>query len=223
MEPKLPPKLIGRLDTADASALDRLIRESGPLLRGVYERNVADHVEARGDDAQLFGLKNYKHARHGFAERFADDDLIHFDTRPDGSYEILVGPFRIRVDSLGDFAHEDVLTRFPDHSPAKRSFAAANQLRLFSVDEDRVAPSEGAELLNCLTIGHLGNPREGLVKWYVGAWTHDRQGRPYWAWIERQDLDDGNVPVEPLTPREPLTPYYERPRAALNVEPRQRA
>lgn len=106
MEPKPPTVLTGRLDPADASALDRLVRQSGPLLHRVYQRNVADHVEARGDDAQLFGLKNYKHARYGLAERFADDDRIHFDTRPDGSYEILVGPFRIRVDSLGDFAHD---------------------------------------------------------------------------------------------------------------------
>jgi len=100
------------------------------------------------------------------------------------------------------------------------AFGETNQLTLFSRDAE-TPTDESSYAPNSLTIGHFGNPRDGLVKWYLGAWAVDELGHKRWTWIERQD--DPNEGVEPLPARPRVVPFSERPQEALEVRPRRPA
>src|SRR4051812_43897626 len=97
----LPPHLLARLTPDEAAALHRAVDGIGEDLAHVYAMNVADHSEARGDNAQLFGLKVWVHGRHRFTLRFEDDDLVGV-IDANGSFSILAPPFTIGVYKLGD-------------------------------------------------------------------------------------------------------------------------
>jgi hypothetical protein len=213
---RVPPSLANRLSEADLVALERFLGHVRETLGSVYSRNVSDYVETRGDDAQLFGLKVWKHEWYALGQAVLEDAEIQL-VEANGSYAVLIGPLRVGVYGIGDYAHEDVLQRFPDTSPTKRAFGHANQMQLFEDAELTVAGPE-AYMANSLTIGHFGNPREGLVKWYLGAWAVDDQGRKSWLWIERQD--DPGEGIEPLTPRPPVVPFNEGARETFDVRPR---
>jgi hypothetical protein len=217
----LPPELLQRLVPPESSALERLIELIERTLKVVYREAVLDHQESRGDDAQLFGFKVYKHERYALLQGVTGDPGIGF-IEENGAYYLLVGPLRIRVDSLGHFVHEDVLSAFPDASPTKRAVGHSNAAQL-SLDIPDAQPVRDANAfqLNALTAGHFGNPREGLVKWYLGAWTQDNSGKKSWAWIERQD--EPGEGVAPLETPAPIVPFNERPADAISVHPRRSA
>ena len=215
--PTIPPQVAQRLGRPDRAALARLIEVAESTLRHVYEANVADYRETRGDDAQLFGLKVWKHEWYALEQALADDPDIKL-VEVNGSYEIHVGPLRIGVYGLGHLASDDVLQCFPDSSPFKRAFGEQNQLRLFALETVERAPDASSFELNSLTFGHFGNARDGLVKCYLGAWVVEDSSRKHWAWIER--LDQGEEGMEPLPVRPPIVPFSDRPREALQVRPR---
>src|SRR5687768_14604024 len=100
----LPAQLLQRLAPEQAGALRRALTGIGEELAAVYSADVADHREARGDDAQLFGLKIWVHGRHRLGLRFEDDDDITV-TYPNGSYAVQVKPLSIGVYKLGDSIH----------------------------------------------------------------------------------------------------------------------
>src|SRR6266849_9649189 len=131
--PSIPRPLSSRLDDDHEAALLRLLEAIDATLRDVYAANVADYRETRGDDAQLFGLKVWKHEWYALAQAIADDREITL-LPVNSSYEIRVGPLRVGIYGLGHFADEDVQQRFPDSSPFKREFGEANQLRLFRLE-----------------------------------------------------------------------------------------
>ncbi len=212
--------LAARLEPIHREALTRFLVVADETLAAVYTANVADHHETRGDDAQLFGLKVWKHEWYALEQALIDDPVITL-VALNGSYEVQIGPLRIGVYGIGDFAHEDVHQCFPDTSPTKRAFGEANQLRLFDLATVEPPIERSAYILNSLTLGHFGNPREGLVKWYLGAWTLDELGNKRWAWIERQD--EPGQGVHPLPTRPPVVPFNERPSQALKVRPRRPA
>jgi hypothetical protein len=220
--------LLERLSAAESAALHRLVAVIEETLRSVYREAMLDHQESRGDDAQLFGFKVYKHARYALMQAVADDPDIHF-VEHNGAYYLAIGPLRIRVDLLGHFAHEDVLATFPDASPTKQAVGRSNAQQMrFEMPETEPVPDEAAFALNALTFGHFaltfghfGNAREGLVKCYVGAWTELQAGRKAWAWIERQD--DSGEDVAPLSPTSPIVPFHERLADAVSVRPRRSA
>ncbi len=196
----------------------------GHELRAVYTANVADHREARGDTAQLFGLKIWVHGDFQVSGRFEDHPRVEV-VHSNGSYSVQVGPVSIGVYKLGDTADEDVHESFPDTSPTKRSYAERNgaQLRLFDTEPDSPLPPTARYALNDLIVGHFGNPRDGLVKWFVGAPTTDKRGARRWAWIARQDLprlvarpDSGRPPIVPFDARE-IEPLGVRPRPGRQV------
>src|SRR5262245_45167168 len=103
--PTLPSPLLTRLSPSDRAALDGLLCILDHTLRDVYREAVLDHQESRGDDAQLFGFKVYKHARFALTHATEADDDVHV-LEHNGAYCLAIGPLRVRVDSLGHFAHE---------------------------------------------------------------------------------------------------------------------
>jgi hypothetical protein len=217
----LPPQLIGRLSASEAGDLHRLCDLLDRTLNSVYRDALLDHQESRGDDGQLFGFKVYKHVRFSLMQALDDDPDIRF-VEQNGAYHLLIGPLRVRVDSLGHFAHEDVLAAFPDASPTKQAVGRSNAQQLrFELPDLEPTPNRGAFLLNALTVGHFGNPREGLVKWYIGAWTQLHGGDKRWAWIERQDQPDEDL--GPLPQRSAIVPFDQRTPDEVSVRPRRTA
>jgi hypothetical protein len=218
----LPPHLVQRLTTDEAAALHRAIDAIGEELAIVYATNVADHREARGDNSQLFGLKVWVHGRHRFTLRFEEDDLVRV-VDASGSYSILTPPFSIGVYKLGDSPHDDVHACFPDASPTKRAYGQRNaaQLSIYDLSPTPPLPRDAAFGLNDLIVGHHGNPRDGLVKWYVGAYVIDAHGRPAWAWVQPQDMP--GEATQPARRRPPIIPFDGREAEALEVRPRRDA
>lgn len=224
----LPAQLLDRLGDEETAGLGRFMNMLAHHLVSVYSENLLDYQESRGDDGQVYGFRVYKHLRYALMTDAEDDEVIEF-VEQNGAYYMAVGPLRIRVDSLGHFANEDVRHAFPDASPTKQAFGRRNadQLRLDLRGIDPV-PDDDAFELNALTAGHFGNPREGFVKWYLGAWTELPDGRKAWAWIERQDdADDdfggGGGDIGPLAPRAPLPPFDQRQADEVIIRPRKSA
>lgn len=216
---RIPNDLAARLAPEQLAALDRLLGELGELMPRLYREALLDYQESRGDDAALYGLRVYKHLRFALMSFVERDPLISF-VEVNGAYSLNVGPLQIRVDSLGHHAHQDVHTCFPDSSPSKLDVGRTNFFQLrFELPEAEPVPEASAYSLSRLTAGHFGNPREGLVKWYLGAWTETESGGKTWAWIERQDDDLGQQPA-PLSPKGPIVPFNERGADIVAVRPR---
>jgi hypothetical protein len=218
----IPSQLMNRLSDGEHAQLRELLDAANEFLPRIYRDAVLDYQESRGDDAALFGLRVYKHLRFAVGQFVGGQTGVVF-FEPNGSYEVGIGPLRIRIDLLGHSLHEDVLECFPDSSPTKVAVGESNhsQLRLEMPEVDLV-PGLADYNLNRLTVGHFGNPREGLVKWYLGAWTNTDSGGQRWAWVERQDdLGEGSLPA-PLKPRGPI-PFNERAVDAVSVIPRRSA
>ncbi len=215
---ELPDPLLERLGRADGAALGRAVDGIGEELLGVYATSVDEHREARGDNALLFGIKIWVRGEFRLAGRFEDDCDIGV-VRANGSYSVRVGGLSMGVYKLGDAAEEDVHSRFPEASPTKRSYAERNgaQLALFEHAPASPLPPAARYGLDELIVGHFGNPREGLVKWYVGAPTTDRRGVRQWAWLAKQTLP--SVAAEPSTGRPPMVPFAEREVEELEVRP----
>ncbi len=196
-----------------------MLKVADRLLQ-VYDENVMDHQESRGDDGPLFGFKVYKHLRFATMQDVEDRPGVAF-VEDNGAYYVSIGPLCIRLDSLGHFAHQDVLHSFPDTSPTKRSVGFRNAAQLsLDIPQARPAPPASAYELNRLTVGHFGNPREGLVKWYLGAWAASPNGRKAWAWIERQDESGEAGGFATLSPRMPIEPFDQRIADSVVVRPR---
>lgn len=180
-----------------SDALSSAVDAIGEELAYVYAQNARDHSEARGDNAQLFGQKIWYHGDYRITLRL-DDHSQAAVTHRNGSYRIEVGPLSVGVYKLGDTIDEDIHECFPDDSPTKRAYAERNvqQLRLFNPEEptpDLPLPPEIRYGLNDLIVGHFGNPRDGLVKWYVGAPTTDDRDIRRWAWVQPQRVVSTNV------------------------------
>lgn len=202
-----------------ATALRRALVGIGEELAAVYAADVDDHSEARGDNAQLFGLKVWVHGRYRNVLRFEDDpDVLVVDNN--GSYAIRVKQFSVGVYKLGDTINDDIHACFPDASPTKRAFAERNRLQLSLFDATPASPLPAAVRYACneLIVGHFGNPRDGMAKWYIGASLVDELGRSSWAWVERQDLK--GIAARPTRTREPIIPFSAREAEPLDLRPR---
>lgn len=216
---RIPDGLRARLGADELAALERLLTELDQLLPRIYREALFDYQESRGDDAALYGLRVYKHLRFALMA-FADRDPVVRFREPNGAYVLAIGSVLIRVDSLGHHAQDDVLSCFPDSSPSKLDVGRTNLLQLqFEFSETHVVPDDAAYALNRLTVGHFGNPREGFVKSYLGAWTQTERGGQSWAWVERQDHDVA-AEATTLPPRAPVIPFSERDSDVVAVRPR---
>ncbi len=218
----LPEQLLDRLSESDALALKRAVQIVGEELHANYRANVADHREARGDNAQLFGMKIWVHGRFRLEGRFEDDPEVRI-VDVNGSYCLRIGPLSVGVYKVGDLLDDDVHHRFPDTSTTKRSYGERNRDQLTLFEASGLAPpvDEAAYALNDLTIAHFGNPREGLVKWYAGAFVADELGRLRWAWLARQGLEGLGANQE--SPSPPIVPFSEREVEDFQIAPRIRS
>jgi hypothetical protein len=217
-----PTALTARLTPEQAVSLERAVDAIGEELASVYATNIRDHRESRGDNAQLFGMKIWVHGHFRLQQRFDDDpDVQVIDAN--GSYSVKVGPIAIGVYKLGDFVDDDIHQSFPDASPTKRGYGERNraQLPLFEYAPESPLPPEARYGLNDLIVGHFGNPRDGLVKWYLGAFIVDEDGRAAWAWIERQEL--AGERRESDISRPPMVPFDAREADSVEVRPRRTA
>ena len=192
----------------------------GEELASVCEANRLDHREARGDNAHTFGTNNYHHLRFRLDGRLDGDErgsMVHWKN----AYMISVPPITLGVYALGSAAGDDVYERFPDDSETKRDYGNHNhdQLKIFELDRVGPLPPEATYSLNDLILGHFSNPREGLIKWYLGAFVIDEEGRRQWAWIERQDLPGEEI--APLPQRAPIVPFDQGEVQSLEVRARQ--
>lgn len=185
----MPEFLLARLSAVHLTALERLRIGIGIELAATYELEVADHHESRGDDAQLFGFKLWKHLWFRLVEHFEDDPDITI-VKVENSWQIRLGPLRIGIYKNGELEDQDAQVRHPGSSPMKRSYGERNQeqLVLFDVDAaSQVQDGEAVGALNDLTVTHYGNPRDGLTKWYFGA-ERRSPGSVGWVWQERQPI-----------------------------------
>jgi hypothetical protein len=215
----IPTPLTARLDADGQSLLMALLDGVADFMPRVYQAAVLDYQESRGDDSALFGLRIYKHLRHeatGLAIAHPGIQLAE----PNGSYELVIGPLHIRIDGLGHSRHDDVMVCFPDSSPTKVAAGESNyrQMRL-EFPEIELTPSTADYSLNHLTIGHFGNPTEGLAKWYFGAWRATETGGRQWVWIHRQDVA-AEAPEAPLAARETVVPFSRRTADVVSLRPR---
>lgn len=209
---ELPPELISRLPLPQTQLLRRALTVVADELPVVYAANVRDHRPR--DNAQVFGLRGFVHIWAGLRER--DGELGEARVVEDNNtFFLRVGELKVGIHKLGDVVDDDIHSCFPERSATQRSYGQRNalQLTLFESAPEAPLPEERAYALRELTVGHFGNPRDGLVKWYVGAYIYDDQGRPRWAWVALQH-------VEQATSRPEVTPYSERPPAAVEVNPR---
>jgi len=198
-------------------ALPAALRLFAEELEGVYETCVRSHQPGIGDNAQLFGLAIWHRLWFALAQRVSEvEGLCIVDAN--NSHQLQLGMLRLGIHKLGDFVDDDIHASFPDASPTQRSYGVRNngQLRLFEAVPSPGLPASQAFALRDLTLGHFGNPRDGLLKWHLGAWTLDDAAKPFWAWQARLDADttDSDPPA--------ITPFDARPIADLEVVPRKR-
>jgi hypothetical protein len=224
----LPPSLLQRLSSDDRAALERFVAGTSAELVRLYRDEVRDHREARGDDAQLFGLKLWKHLWFRLSDLFFDDPVVAIVSQ-DGSWCALIGPIRVGVYKLGELEGDDISCRFPDNSPTKRSYGSRNagQWLLFEMADEESPATDPIWEYNQLTIGHFGNPRDGFQKCYVGAYV-GVEADEHWAWTRRQPVGDdgelgGDLIVMPRTPYgsdgAAVRPFDEQPVEDIEVEP----
>ncbi|MFL5901778.1 MAG: hypothetical protein ACJ75S_11355 [Solirubrobacterales bacterium] len=216
---KLPIQLLARLGVDKAKDIEEIIDLVGEELSAVCEANRVDHREARGDNAHTYGTNNYHHLRFRLDGRLDGDSrgsMIHWKN----AYKISVSPITLGIYALGSYGEDNINERFPDDSETKRDYGKQNrdQLTIFDVDFDAPLPPEAAYALDELIVGHFSNPREGLIKWYVGAYVIDDEGKRSWAWHERQD--EAGEGFAPTPARSPVVPFSAAEVDSLEVRPR---
>ena len=103
-------------------------------------------------------------------------------------------------------------------SATKKAYAKRNQaqLQLFPFEAVEGPEPEQAFELNDLWVSHFGNPREQLVKLYVGAPSLDDADRKQWAWQRRIDAPSGggDGAREPVAP----APFDDLPEPELELK-----
>lgn len=216
-----PVQLEQRLSREELAALYWAASMVVDAAGQAYGDAVADHHEAKGDEAQLFG--NSVKTRHRFQveRRIEGQPLVVVEDLGWNIHRLRVGPLRIKSYKLGEFIDDDIHRRFPG---PKGGYTAGSdgihreQMGLFSLSPKSLIDPSEATLGNDLIFGHFGNPREGLVKHYLGALGVDDQDRRYWAWVERQDQQSGASERESQRPS--FAPFDQRPAAGLLVNPK---
>lgn len=212
----IPAPLRARLGDARAARLEELLLLTERVLRRVYKMDAKDHDPDIGDNANLFGQKIWHHGWFALERELKDWDEVTV-TREDNSFRIRMWMLTIAVYKVGNLESESIFDVDFNGSTTKKGYAERNsqQLRLFSPDAFTEPEDEYAFKLNDIWIAHFGNPRDQLVKLYVGAPARDEAINNKWAWQRRIDSPEGGErtrqPVEPQ-------PFDERPEPAVELE-----
>ena len=216
-----PAQLEQRLSHEERAALHWAAEMEADAAGQAYRDAVADHHEAKGDEAQLFG--NSVRIRHRFQveRRIEGQPLVVVEDLGWNIHRLRVGPLRIKSYKLGEFVDDDIHRRFPEPNggyTVDSDGIHSKQMGLFSLTPESSIDISEAALVNDLIFGHFGNPREGLVKHYLGALGVDDQERRYWAWVERQDQQSGATERESSRPS--FAPFDQRPAVEFLVNPK---
>jgi hypothetical protein len=212
----IPERLRTRLGEELADRLRDVVETVERVLSQVYEMDARAYDPSIGDNAQLFGLNIWHHGWFAIDDALAGMEGV-LVSHEDGSHRIHIGPLTIAVYKGGRDESSSIYDVSLDGSATKRSYVERNQLQLFSLDEIAVQVPERAYELNTLWIVHFGNPREELVKLYLGAPTRNIEGRDEWAWHRRIDNGDSGALANPSLPAAP-PPFDEQPEPEIPLE-----
>jgi hypothetical protein len=216
--PNIPPQLQALCSSEELEDLLWALRMNAEELERAYASAVSDHNEAEGDDALLFG--NAVRVRHRYRA------LLRCEERPGvfgeetswRVHRIRVGRFRIKSYKLGEFIDDDIYRCVPGWVGGD-GLGRPGQIPLFTIAPEPPLEMGDAMGINELIYGHFGNPREGLVKHYLGALDVDARGRRRWAWVLRQDERPESAVAGVDMPR-PIVPFDKREAASFKVKPK---
>jgi hypothetical protein len=214
----IPEPLRERLGEEEARRLGEIILIVERALRQVYEMDARAYDPTVGDNLQLFGLGIWHHGWFAIEEALDGVDGVVV-SHEDNSHRIHLGKLTLAVYKGGDYESETIYDVDLNGSATKRDYVARNQLQLFSFDEiERSIPTLAYEL-NTLWIVHFGNPRDELVKLYLGAPSRDADDRKEWAWYERVDRGgNGGGGGERIPEMPPSFDEQPEPEIALELE-----
>ena len=213
----IPEPLRQRLGEEQTALLVDVARLVERTLRHVYDADGRNYDPSWGDNAQLFGMGIWHHGWHAIEE--ALDELVGVAiTHEDNSHRLRLGDLTIAVYKGGDDETDSIFDMNLNGSATKRAYVDRNQLTLFSADDLRAPVEDRAYDLKTLWLSHFGNPREGLVKPYIGAPARDSEDNSDWAWHARVDAADGGGdgtrrPVPELPP-----PFDQQPEPEILLE-----
>ena len=213
----IPAPLRERLGDEVADRLGNIVILAERVLGQVYEMDARDHDPSIGDNAQLFGLKIWHHG--WFALEEALDGIAGVEvSHDDNSHRIHIGPLTLAMYKGGDDEVDTIYDVNLNGSATKRAYVARNQLQLFSLDEIARSVEASAYELNTLWLVHFGNPRDELVKLYLGAPSRNGDDQNDWAWYERVDriVDGGSGGREPIPEMPPS--FDEQPEPEIDLE-----
>jgi hypothetical protein len=212
----IPQQLRDRLGEETAGRLGEVVEVVESALRRTYDMDSAAYDPSVGDNSQLFGQNIWHHGWFAIEEALDGcEGVVVF--HEDNSHRIHLGELTIAVYKGG----KDEADRIDDvnlnGSATKRSHVARNQLQLFSVDDFTCPVGERAYELNTLWIVHFGNPREQLVKLYLGAPTRDAEDHTEWAWYRRVDEGGAADTISPPLPEMPPS-FDAQPEPEISLE-----
>lgn len=213
----IPDLLRARLGDERAERLEELLRTIERVLRRVYEMDATDHDPDVGDNANLFGQKIWHHGWFALEHELEGWDDVKV-TCEDNSFRIRIWQLTLAVYKVGDSDADSIHDVSFNGSAIKKADAKRNQaqLQLFPFEAVVGPEPEHAFELNDLWVAHFGNPREQLVKLYVGAPSLDDADRKQWAWQRRIDAPScaGDGAREPVAP----AAFDDLPEPELEVE-----
>jgi hypothetical protein len=218
----IPEPVRARLGDKRAERLRGLLLLIERVLRRVYEMDATDHDPSIGDNASLFGQKIWHHCWFALEQELEDWDEVTI-MREDHTFRIRIWMLTIAVYKVGDSESDSIYDVDFTGSSTKKAYAERNyaQLQLFPFEAVERPEHEHAFELNDLWVAHFGNPREQLVKLYIGAPTRDDANRNQWAWSRRIDIpsDGGNGTRQPVEPQ----PFDDLSEPSLDVALKQDA
>jgi hypothetical protein len=213
----IPDRLRARLGDVRADRLIELLLTIERVLGRVYEMDATAHDPDIGDNANLFGQKIWHHGWFALEQELEGWEDVNV-TSEENSFRIRIWELTIAVYKVGDSDGDSIYDVNFNGSATKKAYAKRNQaqLQLFPFEAVEGPEHEHAFEVNDLWVAHFGNPRDQLVKLYVGAPSLDDSDHKEWAWYRRIDRpgDRGGGSREPVAP----APFDNLPEPELDLE-----
>lgn len=176
----------------------------------VYEEVAAEYDPSTGRDSRWFGMNVYFLLGPALDKALAQLDEVAVDA-VNGSYEVTVGPHRLRPNKIGRDASDPIGSSFPRKSRVSVLMADTNRAQLTLGLEGLDDPIAMEPLVHLpphdptqWIIGHIGNGVDGLVAVYLCApWLSDGSMIREWrGWVPiyaagTSTLDDAPPPGLP--------------------------
>jgi hypothetical protein len=211
----IPQALRDHLGDETVDLLGDVVRIVERALDQVYEMDSRAYDPSVGDNAQLFGLGIWHHGWFAIEEALEAVEGVAI-SHEDNSHRVHLGELTVFVYKGGDDEVDSIYDVNLNGSATKREYVDRNQTQLFSLDDIVVAVDERAYELKTLWIAHFGNPRDGLVKIYLGAPSRDAEDRNEWAWHRRVG-EPAQLAVVEAVPEIPLS-FDAQPEPEIDLE-----